>query len=260
MRSSERYEDVYYLPPDSALRWFSLGHDSAFADLIWMRALVYYGDELSHSGDLRFVFDYADAICTLDPDFRATYLWAGTAGMYRPGDVTPHDIERTIDFLERGARRFPDDGELAWELGAALVFELAPRIDDPEVKDRIRERGIPHLMRAIRLGAAPPWASLTSASLLDRIGHSEQAAAHLEETILSVDDPALRARMQRHISDLRARAQRSADAAASDALEAERQRNFPYLTPGLYVLVGARPVVDVTSPMRDGLSSALAGE
>ena len=47
-RDAQTYEDLYYLPPTDWLRVFSFGWDEAAADLIWMRALVYFGDEFLH--------------------------------------------------------------------------------------------------------------------------------------------------------------------------------------------------------------------
>lgn len=254
----QRYEDVYYLPPRDTLSVFSLGYDAALADLIWMRALVYYGDELQHEGHVRFVFDYAEAIEQLDPGFRAVYSWVGTAGMYRPTEVERDDMERTIELMERGVERFPEDGELAWELGAALVFELAPHVDDPEEKNRVRSRGLPYLMRAARLGAAPEWASLTNASLLERVGRADQAASHLEEMYLSVSDPELRERLGNRIRELRERAEAEAFLAANRDLEQRRQRDYPYLPVGLYLLVGPRDAHDLEAPIREGLPAFFA--
>src|SRR5690606_36908356 len=67
--SGQRYEDIYYLPPPAALRYVSLGWDEAAADLVWLRALVYFGDELIHEGQVRHVFDYTEAMLALDPRF-----------------------------------------------------------------------------------------------------------------------------------------------------------------------------------------------
>ena len=64
------------------------GWREALADLIWMRALVYYGDEIVHEGDVEFVFEYGDAIEALDPDLVSVYRWVGTAGIYRPQAIT----------------------------------------------------------------------------------------------------------------------------------------------------------------------------
>jgi hypothetical protein len=255
---AQRYEDVYYLPPPRWLKVLSLGWDEAFADLIWMRALVYFGDELQHGGNVENVLEYAEAMVTLDPDFRAVYRWVGTAGIYRPVEVRPEHVEEAVRFMQRGARRFPEDGELAWDIGAALVFELVPLLDDPDARDDARERGMPWLMAASRLGAAPEWMTLTNASLLSRIGRTEQAARHLEEMYLATSDPTTRAQIEERIRELRDRARADAFVAAMREVESERARHFPYLSPGLFLLVGPRPPVDLDAPIREGLPEVLS--
>ncbi|HEY8431584.1 MAG TPA: hypothetical protein VIL20_24560 [Sandaracinaceae bacterium] len=256
--SGQRYEDIYYLPPPGALRYLSLGWDEALADLIWLRALVYFGDELVHQGQVRHVFDYTEAMLALDPRFAAVYRWVGMAALYRPVAVPVEDMERAIAIMERGARLFPNDGRLAWDLGATLVFELAPHLEDPEEKDRVRERGLPHLQRAVRLGAAPPWAALTNASLLSHLGRTEQAARHLEEMYLAIDDEQTRARIAERIRTLRARAEAEAFVAAMRELEERHRESFPYVSPSLFLLLGDRPPVDLVAPVRDGLPRSLA--
>lgn len=256
--SGQRYEDAYYLPPPEWLRVFSAGFDEALADFVWMKALVNFGDELQHQGQAEHVFDYTEAMLALDPHFRAAYLWIGTAGLYRLGAVTPADVERSVAIMQRGARVFPEDGELAWSIGAALTFELVPLLESREEQDRARERGLPYLMQAVRLHAAPEWAALTNASMLARLGRTEQAARHLEEMYLSVDDPDERARLADRIRQLRASADAEAFVAAMEELERRRREELPYVPAGLYLELGPRPPVDIVTPIRDGLPAALA--
>ncbi|MFK7989340.1 MAG: hypothetical protein AB8I08_25200 [Sandaracinaceae bacterium] len=258
-QAAQRYEAVYYLPPADALRWFSLGYDEALADLIWMRALVYFGQEFEHHGNVEHVFGYAEAMVALDPRFLAVYRWVGVAGLYRPEEVTPRDIRRSIDFMKRGQRLFPEDGELAWDLGAALVYELVPYLDE-EAARLARAEGSPYLMTAVRLGAAPEWAALSNAANLVRVGQNEQAARHLEEMYASTRDPTVRAQIASRIRELRTQAEADAFMAAMEELETLRRRDFPYLPAGLYLLVGERPPEDLETPISVGLPTSLAAE
>ncbi|MCA9610928.1 MAG: hypothetical protein KC619_35280 [Myxococcales bacterium] len=258
--SAQEYEDVYYLPPPEWLPAISLGWREALADLIWMRALVYYGDEIVHEGDVEFVFEYGDAIEALDPDLVSVYRWVGTAGIYRPQAITVEDVERTVDFMERGARRHPLDGRLAWDLGAVLAFELPPMLDDPEAANRARERALPFLMRASRLGAAPEWASLSNAAMLSRLGRTELAQSHLEEMLAQTDDPATRDRIIARIRQLSAQSEAEAFLAREQDFQRRRQESFPYASSSLFLLLGDRPPVDVDAPIREGLPRALAEE
>lgn len=245
--ASQRYEDIYYLPPTEWLVTMSLGYREALADLIWLRALVYFGDEIVHRGDVEHVFNYGDAIATLDPDFKRVYAWVGMAGLYRPTEIPVDEMRRAADFLERGVRRFPDDGELAWDLGATLSFEIAPHVEDPEERRELKRRGAEYMMTAARLGAGPAWLALTNASELERLGQTEQAARHLEEMYASVSDPDLRARIAGALEELRSAAYAEAFRRANAEAEEQRQRDFPYLDPTLHLLVGPRPPVDETA-------------
>ncbi|MBK8168985.1 MAG: hypothetical protein IPK60_01420 [Sandaracinaceae bacterium] len=238
---TQTYEDVYYLPPAGWLSAFSLGYREALADLIWMRALIYFGDELMHHGAVQHAFDYTDAMLALAPHMRPAYSWIATSALYNTGGtVTAADAERVATYLERGTRMFPDDGDLEWQLGATYTYELPPMLNDPAAKERARRRGLPHLQRAARMGAGPPWLALTNAQALVRLGQREQAVRHLEEMYATVQDEDARDQIAARISHLRTEAYAEAFERANQDAEQARQRDFPYLSPTMYLLVGPR--------------------
>ena len=158
---TQRYEDVYYLPPPAWLGLFSLGHKEALADLIWLRSLIYFGDELQHRGNVEHIYQYTDAMLALDPYFKKVYQWVSACALYRTGNVTARDARRVIAYLERAIRVFPDDGELAWTLGANYLYELPPLLATREEKAEAKRRGLEHLKVAALRGAGPPWLALT---------------------------------------------------------------------------------------------------
>jgi hypothetical protein len=255
--ASRRYEDVYYVPPPQWLPVVSLGWREALADVLWMRALVYFGDEVIAQGALAHVFDYTDAMLVLDPDFRAVYHWIGTAGIYRPQEPSPADVRRAIDVMRRGIDRFPDDGELAWTLGASLAFELPPLLDDERERDEARSEGADYLALAARLGAAPEWAALANASILDRVGRTDAAVRHLEEMYASVQDEDVRAQIAEAIAAMRSQMEAEAFVEATRAEEEARAGELPYLDEDLYFLVGPRPVTPWREVYRDGFGRLL---
>lgn len=241
--ATESYEDIYYLPPPAWLPTLSLGHREALADLGWLQALIYFGVEFGQGGEIRHAFNYADAILILDPGFKRVYHWIGMAGMYRPGEVSVEDIERSVAYLERGTELFPDDGELAWDAGASLAYELVPRAA-PEDRDALRARATEHMMVAARLGAGPDWLALVNATALQNLGELEQAARHLEEMYAAVEDESTRARIENRLNQLRSRAHTEALRLTLERFDAQRAVDFPYLPFELYLLVGPRGVVD----------------
>lgn len=233
----QTYEDVYYLPSAQALRWISLGHRQALADLIWIRALIYFGDEVKHKGRVAHVFRYGDTIVRLDPSFREVYAWVSRTSIYHHGKVTAGLVKRAIAFVRRGVRRFPNDGELAWELGATLAYELAPLMEATPEKTKIREEALGHLITAARLGAGPPWLTMFNATQLSKLGKQEQAVRHLSEMYSATRDPAVKESIAARIAMLQSDAQMEAMRLSVARIEEERRARLPFVPLDLYLLV-----------------------
>lgn len=241
--ATQRYEDLYYLPPPQWLPVMSLGHTSALADLIWMKALVYFGDEFRHEGSVRHVFRYGRSLLTLDPDFRRVYKWVGMAGLYSPRGASLETMKESIAVLEEGANRFPDDGDLAWDAGASIAYELLPHMpdDEPHV-DAYRERANDYMLTAARLGAGPDWLVLTNVAQLKKLGKVDRAVSHLEEMYAIVRDPTVKSQISAQLERLRSSAYAEAFRQAVEEFDERRERDYPYMPPGLYLLVG-EPIV-----------------
>jgi hypothetical protein len=242
--STQHYEDVYYLPPAEWLPVFSLGYRKALCDLIWMKALIYFGDELYHRGNVKHLYEYTEAMLKLDKYFKAVYLWVSSSSIYRSGDVTVADVRMAIKYMERAVRLFPNDGELAWDLGANYVYELAPILTDHAEKVEAKKRGIPYLQAAALRGAGPRWLGLTNASQLIKLGRTEQAIRQLEAIYSTTANPELREQIEKRLAVLRNSSYAEAMKHVVNDLEKSHQRDFPYLSQTLYLLVGPRPLID----------------
>ena len=240
---TQTYEDIYYLPPPSWLKVMSLDYDRALADLIWLRALVYFGEEFANRGAVKHVFNYGDSLLELDPDFERVYRWIGVAGVYTPEESPLAYIERSIDVLRRGTERFPENGKLAWDAGATIKYELLPRLpQDHPNRDALALEANEHMMAAARLGEGPEWLVLTNATLLSKLGESEREQRHLEEMYAVVRDPAVKAQIELRLSRLRSEAYAEAFKNANAEFELRRREEFPYLPPALYFFV-ADPIL-----------------
>ncbi len=239
-QSSQRYEDVYYLPPPEWLPVMSLGYESALADLIWCRGLVYFGEELGARGPARHLVQYTDAILQLAPDLRAAYRWVSIGLVYRPVAATLEDFELGAQYLRRAVQRWPNDGGLRWDLGSYLRFEMAPHIEDPREKDRVLEESAAHLHVAAVKGSGPPWLALNNSTLLNRLGQKELAIRQLEEVYTTVNDEETREQIRTRLAQLRTETYVEAIQAASEAFEAEHEANFPYVSSDMFLILGPR--------------------
>jgi hypothetical protein len=242
--STQRYQDIYYLPPAEWLPIFSQGYKKALADLIWMKALIYFGEEISQRGNVIHLHEYAEAILALDKYFKPVYRWAAGASLYRTGEITVADGWKAVDFLKRGMRLFPNDGEMAWDLGATYLFELAPMIDNPSEKARVKREAIPYLEAAAFRGAGPPWIALVNATNLEKLGQTEQAIRHLEALYSTTFNPDARQQIEKRLAALRTWSYVEAMKHAVREFEIAHQHDFPYLSQTLYLLVGQRPPLD----------------
>jgi len=237
---SERYEDIYYLPPASWLPVLSFGYGDALADLIWCRSLVYFGEQLGQQGAVKFAFDYTDAVIALSPDFRQAYRWAAIAALSRPAGTALKDGLRGAAYLEQALRRWPKDGQLHWDYGSLLRFELAPLLPPGAEKDRLLGMAAPHLATAASLGAGPAWLALNSSALLEKLGRNDQAIRHLEEVYGTVQDDSTKRKIEERLASLRSQSFVAALRAATEGFEQSRADSYPYLDPGLFLLVGPR--------------------
>ena len=107
-------EDVYYLPADNRVtRLLTVGYTEAGADLLWMKALLYYTENLGSRGEAQYALNYAEALVALDPDFAEAYHWAGMLPFYLSVESTPEVRRRGTEFLIRGAERMPAPAQTA---------------------------------------------------------------------------------------------------------------------------------------------------
>ena len=242
--ATQHYEDVYYLPPADWLLVLSLGHREALADLIWLRSLLYFSDQIVHRGEVVNLPKYADAMLALDPYFKRVYTWASTCSMYRAGTPGLADARRAVAYMQKAVRLFPDDGELAFTLGANYLYELIPLLRDPKEIAETRQHGADQMQAAVRLGAGPPWLVLSGIAQLNKLGRYEQVIRNLTEVYAQISDPRVKEQIELQLSKLQNAAYAEGLRQTVAAFEASRMRDFPYVDPGLYGQLGPRPAFD----------------
>jgi hypothetical protein len=254
-------EDVLYLPRASALRVLSLGHTELAADLVFLRALVYFGGQLATTRRFLWLDNYLDTIVALDPSWKTPYRWAGVATMYNGRAITNESVRASSHFLEMGVRQFPSDWELPFMLGCNYTFEL--HSDDPAARSAWRQQGAEWIRHAAIVGGAPPWVPLLAATILRREGHEEAAVRHLEEVYRTTQDEQTRAEVKNRLVGLKAKVDFAREERERAAFEGEWKRTVPYAPPDFFAVVGARrsPRLDPGELARDPvLDSAVEPE
>ncbi|MFO8070462.1 MAG: hypothetical protein R6V85_01190 [Polyangia bacterium] len=259
-------EDRYYLPPPIWLRLFSLGYNEAVADVLWITTIVHFGgkQEQWHAeraaalssgraaeSEDNYTVSYVKAVTDLDPRFRAAYRHGARLTLYHEGRISRRTVEQAIDLLERGLEQFPDDGELAFNLGFMHYYELEPFTRDEKEKRRHRRIGAHLIRRAALLPEAPPYTGLFASTLLRREGLEELVVEHLKAMLVRETSPSIRASLEAQLRRELGEAARR-DIERSRRLHARWREEMPYVSFDLYLLLrrpGAEGVEAVLDPL-----------
>ena len=230
--------EAYYVPPASGLQPLALGHPQLLADLLVIRALVYFGDQLEGDRTFEWMEPYLDTILALDPNNRRLYTWAAQ-NVKLTKAITNEDIARSNAYLLRGIERFPDDWQLYESLGFNYFHEW--KTDDAEEKARLKDKALEYYTVASILPGSQVDPNFVAEQYL-RKSETEMALFHLYSRYWAATEfekEQLRIRIGRY----------QAQAAADElkALDERKKTEYPYLTPGVFELLG---------PAHDGVLAA----
>ncbi len=250
-------EDRYYLPPATWLRAFAIGYNEAAADVLWATTLVYFGgkenwikrgsnsDEPANTAV--HTVNYLDLVTSLDPRFRGAYRSGGRLTLYHRGRITRQSVEMAIALLEKGLLNFPDDGEIAFNLGFLHYFEMIPFLPGPvssPQKKRSRQKGVAILRRAAHMNDSPAYSSILSSTLMIREGLDNLVVEHLKAMLIHETNPSIRnsleAQLRREIGKAAER-----DIKHTRELLSEWKREISYVPFDLFLLT--RPNTPVTA-------------
>jgi hypothetical protein len=229
-------EDLLYLPRADVLRAGSLGHTELLADLVWVRTVIYAGEEIGHRGRMRWLDRYLDTIVLLDPVFKRPYKWAGVVTMYNGRVITNEMVRASNHYLELGEKLFPDDWEFPFMLGCNYWNEL--HTENPEQRNEWRRIGAEHIRHAALLQGAPSWLPVVAASFLTREGQNDLAIRHLEEVYASTEDPKIREQIRNKLIHLQATSQAEHIEQARKAIDEGLKQWAPYAPADFYIMVG----------------------
>jgi hypothetical protein len=114
-------EELIYFPSTRFLSAVSLGYEHALADVLWFRAISYFGRHYQTDRVYPWMAHMCDVVTDLDP--RAEYVYR-FGGVILPWEA--NRIDDGIALLEKGARNMPT----AWRLHYMLGFSYYLFKDD----------------------------------------------------------------------------------------------------------------------------------
>jgi tetratricopeptide (TPR) repeat protein len=180
--------ELMYFPSGILLKPMALGQPLTLADLLWFRAIQYYGEHRMTDQRFPLAGHIFETITTLDPNFAEAYIFGGLVLAAEGGD-----LERGLNLLRLGLARNPESWKLAFETG--FVYYVAAK--DNAQAARFFER-------ASRLPGAPEYVGRFAAYVRGRIGDLIAALALWEELLENTENPATRALAERKVAEIRA--------------------------------------------------------
>ena len=104
--------DVMYLPSVECMKMISLGYRNLSSDLLWFKAVQYYGGYVLAQNGIRLFSHLVELITELDPNFIGAYKLSAL--------VITEDLDQYregVRLLEKGIQNNPEDFWLTYELG-----------------------------------------------------------------------------------------------------------------------------------------------
>jgi len=186
LRQAEPLEELAYYPSGAWLTQAAVGDRIAWSDLMWLRAVQYYG--LHREVDNVFIkMDHVfDIVTTLDPQFQSAYVFGGTS-LCQEG----HQFQAGVRMLEKGARNNPTAWIYPFELG--FVHYLGKRN---------LTRATFEFAQAARLPNSPDYCQRFAAWSGQRAGYEVVAVELWREVAATTDNAILRDKAVAHLRDL----------------------------------------------------------
>jgi hypothetical protein len=162
-----------YVPSGKMLKPMVLDQDVVVADLLWIRAMIYFADAYLSQRSHKWLGHILDVVTTLNPRLYQAYEFAGVV-LARDRQGLP----KTLPILERGIAEFPKDwrirlyaamGHIALDSNHTKAAELLKPVSlEEDVPDHIRT---------------------LAATFLERGGSRPMALAFLMERYIRTDNP-----------------------------------------------------------------------
>lgn len=230
-------ERVVLVPPESA-PVLAFGYREAAADVLWVRALNYYGTGVRESTGFRYLRPIIDTIISLAPRFEPIYRWASTTVMVQPGKITQDEVNTSVHYLKLGVKEFPENYHLLFQLGIAYYNDME---GTPEEIREYRLRGAKLIERAIHAEGAHPSLAITAAAMQTRLGQAERAEKIIREAILTTDDDRARSEMTEYFGALVDPAGAEALRDAHEAFIDRWKGSMPHVDATTFILLGEPP-------------------
>jgi hypothetical protein len=222
-------QEVLLLPPGKVIRQLDLGHHTLAADLLFIRANLYYGHHILTDEKVPWLSGFIDVLMEIDPHFPKPYLWGAMATLFPKREMhsTPVElVHRSNRILEAGMRRFPDDHRFPLRLAFNHYYELGDA-----------DTATGYFERAAATPGSPGWIKQKLVDLYSKKGRWEIAKETLLRILAEETDPVLNRALQARLAQVMEKSEREDLLAEREALVSQWRRRYAYLSFDLFLLI-----------------------
>ncbi len=197
-------EDLKYLPSGKFLKGAALSYDEIAADLLWVKAIGYFGKHARTDQDYTWLYHIIDITTTLDPLASDPYEFGGIVLGTELGE-----IDKSIAILKKGMKNVPKHHKRYWYLPFFTAFNYMYYKGDYQTAAK-------YLEQAASFPQSPTYLPLLVARLYANTNAPGVAIPFLQEMITQTNSPEIRARLQKRIKEVQIKQDINVLSAASE--------------------------------------------
>lgn len=182
----EPLAELSYYPSGTAILPAAMGERAAWSDLLWLRAVQYYGLHRETDNMFLKMSHVFDVVTTLDPGFKSAYVFGGTSLCQEA-----HQFPAGVKLLEKGQANNPTEWIYPFELG--FVHYLGKRNLTRATFD---------FAQAARQPNSPDYCQRFAAWSGERAGYEAVSVELWRQVAETTDNAILRERAIEHLRDL----------------------------------------------------------
>lgn len=205
-------DDLKYLPSGKFLKGAALTYDEVLADLLWIKAIGYFGTHARSDQDYTWLYHLLDITTTLDPFYSDPYEFGG---IVLASEL--HDVDKSIALLEKGIANIPRHNKRYWYQPFFCAFNYMYYKNDNLTAARLLEK-------AAESPGRPEYLPLLVSRLYANTNDPELAIPFLEEMIQQTTNPEMQETLRARIRDVLVTRDIHRLEQARDRFLAERQR------------------------------------
>lgn len=184
------HKDLNFLPSGKIVKTASVGYEAMVADLLWIRALGYFGGHSQAEKNFTWLGHLLDVVTDLDPMYQSPYEFGGIVLA-----AYSDDVDASIALLKKGLINVPQDHPRYYYLLFFLAFDYMYHKADALTAAR-------YLEQASAFPQSPDYLPDLAARLYAKANCLENAEIFLRQMILSTDRRDLKEQLQQRLDQV----------------------------------------------------------